>query len=152
MCPSPEQLQRFFDDELAAPDRGRIAAHLEECSQCRAELAQLGALSAVLKQSAVPELLPIAMARLQQRISRVTDRSLMRLAWAMSSVAAVVLVGGLMLLQASTATAQASSTPVQGAPPWVEALSAGHPLSRNATSPAAAWYLADASSRSDELP
>ena len=43
MHPSEGELQAFLDGELPADERARVAAHLAECGDCRAELAQLRA-------------------------------------------------------------------------------------------------------------
>jgi hypothetical protein len=39
--PSEGLLQAFIDGEVAADERARVAAHLEQCAECRAELHEL---------------------------------------------------------------------------------------------------------------
>ena len=44
-------LQAYYDDELDAHDRTRVAAHLTGCATCRAELAEIEALSSLLREA-----------------------------------------------------------------------------------------------------
>jgi hypothetical protein len=46
--PGEGVLQAFIDGELAADERARVAAHLDDCATCRAEVAELGAAASVL--------------------------------------------------------------------------------------------------------
>jgi predicted anti-sigma-YlaC factor YlaD len=41
MCPDREILSAYFDDEIPAPWRGEMAAHVASCERCRALLAGL---------------------------------------------------------------------------------------------------------------
>jgi serine/threonine-protein kinase len=51
-CPWTSQLPRLFDDQLTAEERTTLEAHVEGCSQCRAELKRLAA--AKDKDSIIP--------------------------------------------------------------------------------------------------
>ena len=44
--PSEGVLQAFIDGELAADERARVSAHLEQCADCRSEVEQLSVAAA----------------------------------------------------------------------------------------------------------
>ena len=44
-------LQAYYDDELDAHDRSQVEAHLAGCATCRAELAEIRALSSLLQEA-----------------------------------------------------------------------------------------------------
>ena len=48
-------LTAYYDDALSKRRRQQVEAHLAQCSQCRAELESLGALSALLQLSPAPQ-------------------------------------------------------------------------------------------------
>ncbi len=49
-----EWLSAYYDHELSPRQQRQVAAHLDECPACRAELAQLQALSRLLQESPMP--------------------------------------------------------------------------------------------------
>ncbi len=150
MCPSDQQLQAYFDRELSADARAEVEAHVKACAACQEQLRQLQAMSAMFAAMESPRLSQMSRARLHKQLGEVMDRGLVRLAWSLSGIAAAVLVGGLVWLQTSVAPVQAAAP--QAAPPWVDAMVSSHPLTRDVSSPAAEYYLADASLRVDEVP
>lgn len=69
--PSEGVLQAFIDGELAADERARVSAHLEQCADCRAEVEQLSVAAAAFAGAmavygAQPDL-PRARAAIQSR-------------------------------------------------------------------------------------
>ncbi len=50
-----EELAAFYDGQLHGAQQRRVFAHLETCAECRAELAQIERLGALLKSSSIPE-------------------------------------------------------------------------------------------------
>ena len=41
LCPCPQQLLRFLDEDLEPDDQARILVHVEECEACQYRLEQL---------------------------------------------------------------------------------------------------------------
>lgn len=148
-CAFQNQLDAYFDDELAADARVAFAVHLSGCRQCSQRLADLQAVSELFASVSRPGLSQIAMRRLHHRLEALTDRGLIRLGWSLSAIAASLLLVGSVWLT------QMQSTP-QTAPPWVGVSVAmdTETGSGDASSitPAAQWYLADASTRVDDTP
>jgi hypothetical protein len=152
----------YHDGELREPGLSEFRAHLVDCGPCSSELAVLRGISAGLARGAgdVPGMSPMAMARLQKAVSggfyrEALDGGLLRIAWTLSGIAAAILLAGTAWL------AEVKSAP-EAAPPWVSVAvntevegatvdgGAANEASSVAT-PAAAWYLADATGRNDGL-
>ena len=122
--------------------------HLLTCPACSAELADLRELSAVFSGAETPRLSQIGRARLHRNLDAVLERGLVRFAWSLSGIAAAVLLAGSVWLSQVNEPVQAAA-----APPWVDAVVYAHPLGNRAETPAAQWYLADATQRNiDENP
>ncbi|CAN5423385.1 hypothetical protein BH10PLA1_BH10PLA1_14070 [soil metagenome] len=146
-CDQTAQLQAYHDGELPAGERAAIEQHLPTCAACTAEFAQLRAISAAFANEPRSKISQIARHRLHNRVDEAMERGLVRIAWSLSGVAAAVLIGGsVWLLQMKD-----QSQPV-AAPPWVEAAASARANGDVAVTPAAQWYLVDASSRAEELP
>jgi anti-sigma factor RsiW len=150
MCPSDQQLQAYFDQELRSEAFVEVDAHVKSCSLCQEQLRLLQVMSAMFA-GVEPHLSQMSRARLHKRLGEVMDRGLVRLAWSLSGIAAAVLVGGMMWMQTGSAPVQQAALP-QAAPPWVDAMAASHPFTRDTGSPAAEFYLADASLKVDDVP
>jgi hypothetical protein len=92
-----------------------------------------------------PRLSQISRYRLHRKIDQAMEQGLLRFAWTMSGIAASVLLVGSAWLMKVNDSAQAQ-IPAE-APPWVSVslASSRDPVVRDAASPAAQWYLADAS-------
>jgi len=140
-----EQLQAYHDGELAAVEREAFERHLAACEPCNAELGRLRALSGFFAATARPRLSQIAAHRVQRRVEEMMQRGVLRVARILAAVAACVVLGGsLRLMQ------QMKKAP-EAAPPWVDvgvdvaSASDADSNSRDAGTPAARWYLADAS-------
>jgi hypothetical protein len=108
----------------------------------------LARLTKFLASSARPRLSQIDVFRLQSNVLRRAQGNVLRLARVLSAVAAcIVVVGSIQLARSSMATVPVPATN----PPWVEVTAPAGDL-RGATTPAAQWYLADASHGSEEAP
>lgn len=155
-CALGDRLTAYHDGELDALARADVERHIRDCPSCRAELAELSAMSGLFAQAERPGLSQIARRRLHDRADRVMQADFLWIARVMQAVAASVLVAGSLWLTYSSGRAGGtqSAQTVPTAPPWVDVAVAVTAQTRelDATTPAAAWYLADASSRSDEVP
>jgi anti-sigma factor RsiW len=143
-CGFENKIEAYHDGELDASDRAVIESHVAQCDDCRRALAQLQAMSVLVATSEQPALSQISRYRLHQKVDAVMERGLLRLAWTMSGIAAsVLLLASAWLMRVNqTALVQGPSE----APPWmsVSLATSRDPVIRDAASPAAQWYLADA--------
>jgi anti-sigma factor RsiW len=144
-CEFDEKIAAYHDGELDAQERAAVEAHLAQCAGCRQSLDQLRAMSGLLVSVEQPRLSQIARYRLHQKVGAAMERGLLRLAWTMSGIAASVLLLASVWLMRVNANA-ITQAPAE-APPWVSVAlaSSRDPVVRDAASPAAQWYLADAS-------
>ena len=150
-CEFKQFLMAYHDGALDEARRAQIERHLPQCPACAAELGQFRSLSRFIETSvSLPAgLSQIARHRLHQRIDAAMDDGLLRAARIVSAIAACVLAGcSIALLR---------SNPISPAPPpWVEVAaqtdSSAGSATAEASTPAAVWYLASASARSDESP
>jgi anti-sigma factor RsiW len=145
-CEFTNKIEAYHDGELDPSQRALVELHLAHCDDCRHVLNRLQAMSALIASSEQPRLSQISRYRLHQKIDAAMERGLLRLAWTMSGIAAsVLLVSSAWLMRVNeNALAQVPSE----APPWmaVSLATSGDPVVRDAASPAAQWYLADATS------
>jgi anti-sigma factor RsiW len=148
-CPFQKSLMAFNDGELDEQRRAELDAHLPQCPACSAELAQLRALSSLVATGLASQsgLSQIARHRIHARLDSAMDEGVIRAARIISAVAACVLAGSCVWLMRSR---ELSAAP----PPWVEVASQSDTsiASADTSSPAAVWYLASASNRTDESP
>ena len=144
-CDWEPKLHAYHDGELDAAGRAAVESHLATCADCTATLHGLQSLSAVFAGAPQLKLSQISRHRLHNRLDAAMERGLVRFAWSLSGVAAAVLLVGSFWLSHM-------KDPVQSAPPWVDAVVYAHPLGDSAETPAAQWYLADATTRSDDAP
>ena len=146
-CPFIPWLAAYHDGELDAVRRADVERHLSFCGVCPPELARLRELSAWFAADARPALLPIARLRLHRGVEAAMEKGLLRTAWALSGVAAAVLLAGSLWMTRGTETPRPASPP-----PWVEVAAASDAADTARATPAAEWYLADASPRGDDQP
>jgi anti-sigma factor RsiW len=143
-CPPFEEISAFSDGLLSADRQAAVQQHLADCPACAVELSRLSAMSRLLQGSLPAGISQIARRRLHDNIDAAMERGLVRLGWSLSGVAAaVLLVGSAMLVQLGGS----SSASAQAAPPWLGVARSAEAESvvRDARTPAAAIYLADAS-------
>src|SRR4051812_31291191 len=149
-CELNQKLDAYFDGEIVGAELASFESHLRDCAQCTDALAQLRAMSRLLAGAPQPTLSQIAMHRLHREVDAAMDRGLLRLGWAMSAIAASLLLVGSVWLTQMGNPAQAA----EAAPPWVgvPVVAQADPAYREiAATPAAQWYMADASSRNDDV-
>ena len=96
-CDRFAQVHAYHDDALAPSDRVAIEAHLDECADCRALLADLRGLSNLFAAAPLAMLSPAAMARLSRNIRAARDQGILRITSWLTAAAAAVLVGALLL-------------------------------------------------------
>jgi anti-sigma factor RsiW len=145
-CPFHDWIGAYHDGELDESRRAQMDQHLEACPPCAAELAELKKLSGLFVETELPRLSPMAMRRLHRRLDAAADEGVIRLARVASALAACILVAAAVALM----RLQPSQTPA-AEPPWVGIASTGtDSTSVEAATPAAAWYLSNATARADE--
>jgi anti-sigma factor RsiW len=149
-CPSNIRLEAYYDGELSEPDRSEIERHLPQCPSCVQELAHLQAMSRMLSSVSTPKLSQIGLYRLHNQLDQAMEEGVLRIVRVLSAIAACVLVVGSAWLVMTRDRAVENATPV--APPWADVVEATDSPSGAYSTPAAAWYLADDSARSDDSP
>ena len=111
-CPFSQQLGAYHDGELDAQGRAAVERHLQQCSVCAAELAQLRALSGLFASAQQPRLSQISMHRLHRRVDVIMDEGIVRIArFTSAAAAAVLLVCSILLADGPN---DRSSAPVDG--------------------------------------
>jgi len=151
-CPTNEQLSAFHDGELDEVRRVEIEGHLRHCRTCGAELERLQAMSRLLGAAPAARLLPIGLHRLHRQVDQAMEEGFLRFVRVLNTIAACVLIAGSAWLMAKTREDQTVQSPMPAAPPWVGVDVASDSPSGAASTPAAAWYLAEDSSRGDDSP
>jgi anti-sigma factor RsiW len=149
-CPFNNHLEAFYDGELDEARRSEIERHIRECPSCTEELALLQAMSRMLLSGLSPKLSQIGLYRLHNQVDQAMEEGVLRIVRVLSAIAACVLVAGSAWLVMTRDRTVESVTPV--APPWADVVEASDSPSGAYSTPAAAWYLADDSARSDESP
>ena len=150
-CDRTGQLHAYHDGELSAADAAAFEEHLDSCDSCMAELESLRQTSAMFASAPKTRLSQITRHRLHAQVEAAMERGLVRLTWAMSGIAAaILLVGSVWLAQHREPARMATAT--AAAPPWVQAVTYANTNVAVTESPAAQYYLADATTRSEESP
>ena len=91
-CERMRQVGAYRDGELAPADAATFADHLGLCESCKAELAQLAALSSVLTTAHVPGMPEGLAERLHENVVVVRERSVLKLAESLIAAAAILIV------------------------------------------------------------
>jgi len=91
-CERLSQADAYRDGELSPEDRLGFEAHLAACEECRAELAQLAALSRVVTTAYVPEMPRGLVEHLHENVVIVRERSVLKLAESLIAAAAAVIL------------------------------------------------------------
>jgi hypothetical protein len=94
MCDERERLIGFMYDEVDATERRRVEAHLDECPECRAEIAGLQGTRQDLLAWAVPDHEPIWRPMAPARPGPTVWQQVP--VWAMAAAASAVLASGVM--------------------------------------------------------
>jgi anti-sigma factor RsiW len=161
-CSFGNRLSAYHDGELDSASAAEVQRHVAECPACASELAELNSLSGLFEKSPRPRLSQMSLHRIHNGVDLVIRGNFLRTVKVLRAIAACVLVGAsIWLIETSSQTSftnpgstASSQESVEAAPPWVDAAvtATAETQSLDATSPAAAWYLADFSSRSDDVP
>jgi len=148
-CPTSQQLSAYHDGELDEALRLEIQRHLPTCAACNAELARLGALSALVAEAPGAKLSQIGLHRLHRRVEQAMEEGLMRFVRVLNTVAACVLIAGSAFLVMRSRQDRTVENTTPAAPPWVgvDVAEASDSSTGASTTPAAMWYLTDDSSR-----
>lgn len=91
-CTQASRVSAYHDGELSPAVRGELERHLQGCSACAAELGRLRRLSGLAGSMAPIPMPPAAMERLHRRVDGLPSRPILRLAEAVSGVAAAILI------------------------------------------------------------
>jgi anti-sigma factor RsiW len=109
-CEKAAQVHAYYDGELDASRDRMFEAHLQRCAECSALLAELRALSSLLSGASRAELPAQAMSGFHGAWHVARDRGIMRIAAALTAVAAMLLIGALL-----TGPAAQGNTPAKPA-------------------------------------
>ncbi|HEX4053977.1 MAG TPA: zf-HC2 domain-containing protein [Tepidisphaeraceae bacterium] len=150
-CPFNQHLEAFYDGELDEARRSEIERHLPNCPSCAAELGRLQAMSGMLASASAVKLSQIGLYRLHNRVDQAMEEGLLRIVRVLSAVAACVLVAGSVWLM-KTREDRTVEMAMPVAPPWADVVEASDSPAGAYSTPAAAWYLAQDSARSDDSP
>jgi hypothetical protein len=153
-CPNSSRLSAYYDGELDEAGRGEVERHIRDCSACEVELGRLREMSRLLNTGKTPVLLPIAMHRLHKKVDEAMEEGMLRIMRVLNAIAACVLIAGsawlMMRPRVATTTVERFAP---AAPPWVVPVGYTNDSPTGADStPAAAFYLADDTSRNDDAP
>jgi anti-sigma factor RsiW len=150
-CEFGEQLGPYVDDELDAPRRAALEAHLPACPPCAQDLAELRSLKQLFSAAASGAgafAFPEAVRRgLHEHVDSLTDLGLLRIGRALSGVAACVLVAGSLWL--TTASRRPVERPMAAweASALLMPVAAGPSSAEDLASPE--WILRDLSGEQD---
>jgi anti-sigma factor RsiW len=103
-CEFSQEVHAWHDGELSEARRQGMGEHLAVCSVCQRELRELEALSRMLgsfQRRSAPADVTV---RLHQSVERMGERSVLRIAEALTAAAAIVLAIGLAALMSGRAT------------------------------------------------
>src|SRR5438067_1659082 len=103
-CENTRQVHAYHDGELTLSERAAVEAHLRDCGECAALLADLKRMSQFVAAAPLAEMPQAAMHRLEQSFwaARSRERGVLRLAEWMTGVAAAVLIGAAVLWHGGT--------------------------------------------------
>jgi anti-sigma factor RsiW len=142
-CPTGEELSAYHDGRFSGERLAMIQRHIADCPPCGLELSRLAALSGMFAATVRPGISQIARHRLHDKIDAAMERGLIRFGWSLSGIAAsILLVSSAWLMHVGS-----NRQVTEAAPPWVgvAASSEAEAVVQDAKTPAAAFYLADAS-------
>jgi anti-sigma factor RsiW len=150
-CEFSQLLSAYHDGELDSQTRENVQRHIGSCPACAAELAGLAEMSKMFVSAERPHLSQFAGFRLRRHAESLVESQNLRLVRVVRAVAACILAGASIWLWANNGTPAASDQSVGLPPQLVVAVDAtAETQSLDTTTPAAAWYLADVNSRSDD--
>jgi len=150
-CSFSQHLSAFHDGELAPDLREAVRRHLAECPACAAELTDLAAASRLFAAVDRPHLSQFSQFRIRQTAEALVQSDILKFVRVVRAIAACILIGASIWLWQMSSSSPAPEQ-VSAPPPQVDVaiVASEETQSLDATTPAAAWYLADASSRADD--
>jgi anti-sigma factor RsiW len=102
-CPYTGQIGAYLDGELDAAQRRGLEAHLSSCAACARESGEVRSLKALFAAAEYPALTGPAIERLHDQAESLYERGTLRIAQALSGLAACLLIAGsLWLTQSQT--------------------------------------------------
>jgi len=151
-CELAADVGAFYDGEMDAARREAFARHLEACGSCREELEKIEGLATFLAEGKPQgeRLSQMAAYRIENNVRGAMrgDVMVVRLGRVLSAAAACIVVVGSIQLARSAAAPAAETLP-----PWAEVTTSNNDLHDAASAtPAARWYLVDASRGAEETP
>jgi anti-sigma factor RsiW len=97
-CNKAAQIHAYLDDEMNSLQRRELESHLRQCAECQQLLHDIRGLSALIVGSSRPfTMRDSAFSHYYGAWQSVRDRGVMRIAGWLTAVAAVLLVGALLL-------------------------------------------------------
>ena len=91
-CKNILKIGAYHDGELSPDEAEDLARHIRQCPLCRQELERLQTISNWLSSSPAPGIPAAALARLRRSVQPRRDRTILRTAEALTTIAAAVLV------------------------------------------------------------
>lgn len=126
-CPYESRLDAYLDGELGQDAACEVAGHVGGCADCGRYVAELGDMSRLFAQrSRQRDITPSELSRLHRAVDRVYSQPLLRLAMAVSAVAASILIISLAWLSVLSSPRQPTvgTGPIPEESAW-ERLAAG---------------------------
>lgn len=105
-CPADLILNRLLDGELTPAEAHAAEAHVRQCPQCAARLAELRMVGDVLRDAPLPAPARAAVERWHRALTQVEEQQVRRLASWMTAAASVVLALSLYSAMSRQAVAQ----------------------------------------------
>jgi hypothetical protein len=91
-CNRLQQISAFHDGELNTEERDDLLMHIDQCSACREELETLEKLSNVVSAISEPSVSTELVTSLHREVDSSSQATILKIAEAVSSVAATILV------------------------------------------------------------
>lgn len=116
-CQWNGKIQALHDGELAAGERASTEAHAASCSECTAELQNLGRMARFLNAAPLPGISELTLARVGERIKaeRLNGRRTARLAgWLTAAAALVMATCSAALFSMNDLSGQVRPAPAEG--------------------------------------
>ena len=151
-CPNNQRLSAYHDGELDQSSRSELERHLRDCRACKVELGRLSEMSRLLNSGKIPVLSPIGVHRLHRKVNEAMEEGVLRIMRVLNAIAACVLIAGSAWLMKTRVDRTVETPATPAAPPWVNVAQVSDTPSGAYSTPAAAWYLADDTSRNDDAP
>ena len=111
-CDKVAQVQAYYDDELDAPAKAALEAHLAVCVECNELLAELREMSLMVAQAPLPGMPLSSLGRYYGAWEFSRQRGVMRITGWLTAAAAAILVAGLVMWPNKSNTTVAKTEPI----------------------------------------